>query len=272
MNFSNVEANMDLKLKGLRALVTGASRGLGFATAEKLAAEGVLLAINSRNEENLQQAAVKIQQQTGVKPLTIAGDVTQKEIAEQVVQTAIDALGGLDLLTTNAGGPPPAKFEEIDDAMWQNAFELCLMMHVRLIRAALPALRQSQAASVVTFTSYSAKQPIPNLILSNTLRAGVLGLTKSLSQEYGALGIRFNSVLPAWIETERVISLMENRAQINKTSIEEEIQKQAQQSVFGRMGTAEELANAVVFLLSPLSSYITGVMLTVDGGMYKALY
>ncbi len=263
---------MDLKLKGMRALITGASRGLGFATAQKLAAEGVILAINSHNPENLNQAALKIEQQTGTRPITIAGDVTKKESAEQVVQQAISALGGLDLLTTNAGGPPPAKFEEIDDEGWQNAFELCLMMHIRLIRAALPALRQSKAASVVTFTSYSAKQPIPNLILSNTLRAGVLGLTKSLSQEYGSQGIRFNSVLPAWIETERVLSLMENRAQINQSTIEEEIQKQAQQSVFGRMGTAEELANAVVFLLSPLSSYITGVMLTVDGGMYKALY
>jgi 3-oxoacyl-[acyl-carrier protein] reductase len=267
-----VEKKMDLKLNGLRALITGASRGLGYATAQKLAAEGVLVAINSRNEENLKQAALQIEQQTGVKPLTIAGDVTQPEGAAQVVQQAIDALGGLDLLTTNAGGPPPARFEEIDDQLWQNAFELCLMMHVRLIRAALPALRQSKAASVVTFTSYSAKQPIPNLILSNTLRAGVLGLTKSLSQEYGTEGIRFNSVLPAWIETERVIALMKNRAQINQTSVEIEIQKQSQQSVFGRMGTAEELANAVVFLLSPLSSYITGVMLTVDGGMYKALY
>lgn len=263
---------MDLKLKGLRALITGASRGLGFATAQKLATEGVNLAINSHDEDHLQQAAFKIEQQTGIKPITIAGDVTQKEGAEQVVKRAVNALGGLDLLTTNAGGPPPAKFEELNDTDWQNAFELCLMMHVRLIRAALPALRQSKAASVVTFTSYSAKQPIPNLILSNTLRAGVLGLTKSLSQEYGVQGIRFNSVLPAWIETERVISLMENRAQINQTSLEEEIQKQAQQSVFGRMGTADELANAVVFLLSPLSSYITGVMLTVDGGMYKALY
>ncbi len=263
---------MDLKLKGLRALVCGASRGLGFATAQKLAAEGVNLAINSRNPQNLMEAASKIEALTGVKPLTLPGDVTKKESAEEVVQRAIDGLGGLDLLTTNAGGPPPAKFEEIDDTLWQSAFELCLMMHVRLIRAALPALRQSKAASVVTFTSYSAKQPIPNLILSNTLRAGVLGLTKSLSQEYGALGIRFNSVLPAWIETERVMTLMESRAQANKTSVEEEIEKQAQQSVFGRMGTAEELANAVVFLLSPLASYITGVMLTVDGGMYKALY
>lgn len=263
---------MDLKLKGLRGLITGASRGLGFATAQKLAAEGVLLAINSHNAENLEQAALKIKQLSGVKPITIAGDVTQKEGAELVVQQAIQALGGLDLLTTNAGGPPPAKFEDLDDIAWQVAFEQCLMMHVRLIRAALPALRQSKAASVVTFTSYSAKQPIPNLILSNTLRAGVLGLTKSLSQEYGPHGIRFNSVLPAWIETERVISLMQNRAQLNQTSVDEEIQKQAQQSVFGRMGTAEELANAVVFLLSPLSSYITGVMLTVDGGMYKALY
>ncbi|MCS6907199.1 MAG: SDR family oxidoreductase [Anaerolineales bacterium] len=263
---------MDLKLKGLRALITGASRGLGFATALRLAAEGVNLAINSRSTENLQHAAEKIEHETGSRPVIVPGDVAQREEAERVVHRAIDALGGLDLLATNAGGPPPGKFEELDDIAWQQAFELCLMMHVRLIRAALPALRRSKAASVVTFTSYSAKQPIPNLILSNTLRAGVLGLTKSLSQEYGPEGIRFNSVLPAWIETERVLALMEHRARINQSSVEEEIHKQAQQSVFGRMGTAEELASAVVFLLSPVSSYITGVMLTVDGGMYKALF
>ncbi|MFZ5808984.1 MAG: SDR family oxidoreductase [Chloroflexota bacterium] len=261
---------MDTQLKGLRALVTGASRGLGFATAVKLAQEGVKVAINSRSAENLASAAEKIYQAGGLKPFTIAGDVSQSGVPEQVVSQAVETLGGLDLLVTNAGGPPAGRFEDLDATAWQSAFELCLLMHVRLIRAALPALRQSSAASVVTFTSYSAKQPIPNLVLSNSLRAGVLGLTKTLALEYGPAGIRFNSILPAWMDTERVTELMENRARMNGTSLEEEIQKQSRESPLGRMGSAEELANAAVFLLSPLSSYITGVMLTVDGGMYKA--
>jgi 3-oxoacyl-[acyl-carrier protein] reductase len=143
------------------------------------------------------------------------------------------------------------------------------MSHVRLIRAALPHLKQSKAASVLTVTSYSVKQPIPNLVLSNSIRAATVGLTKSLALELGAAGIRFNSILPAWTETERVYDLMKFRAAQNGTTVEEEIAKQSQDSPLGRMGTPEEFANAAVFLVSPAASYITGVMLTVDGGMYK---
>jgi 3-oxoacyl-[acyl-carrier protein] reductase len=143
------------------------------------------------------------------------------------------------------------------------------MSHVRLIRAALPHLRRSQAPSVLTVTSYSVKQPIPNLVLSNSLRSATVGLTKTLALELGAEGIRFNSILPAWTSTERVYELLEYRAQVNGTSLEEEILKQAKESPFGRMGTPQEFANAAVFLVSPAASYITGMMLTIDGGMYK---
>ena len=140
---------------------------------------------------------------------------------------------------------------------------------MRLIRSALPHLRKSPAASVLTITSYSVKQPIPNLVLSNSVRAATVGLTKSLAIELGADGIRFNSILPAWTVTERVYELMEHRAKVNGTTVEEEIAKQASESPFGRMAQPEEFANAAVFLLSPVASYITGVMLPVDGGMYK---
>jgi 3-oxoacyl-[acyl-carrier protein] reductase len=138
-----------------------------------------------------------------------------------------------------------------------------------LIRAALPWLRKSSAASVLAITSYSVKQPIPNLVLSNSIRAATVGLIKTLALELGVDGIRFNSILPAWTETERVYALMENRARLNGTSVEEELAKQAKDSALGRMGTPEEFANAAVFLVSPAAAYITGVMLTVDGGMYK---
>ncbi len=261
---------MDYKLNGLRALVSGSSRGLGLATATLLAKEGAVVTINGRNAAHLEQAATQIEQVSGRKPYPIVADVSQKDEPERVVEKAVEKMGGLDLLATNAGGPPSGRFEDFDDEKWQAAFELCLMVHVRFIRAALPHLRKSKAPSVLTFTSYSAKQPIPNLVLSNSLRAGVLGLTKSLALEYGAQGIRFNSILPAWTETERVVDLMKARAQINSTTPAEEIQKQSRESPFGRMGSVEEFAQAAVFLLSPVSSYITGVMLTVDGGMYKA--
>ena len=145
------------------------------------------------------------------------------------------------------------------------------MCHVRLIRAALPSLRQSPTPSVLTFTSYSVKQPIPYLVLSNSVRLATIGLTKTLALELGNEGIRFNSILPAWTETERVIDLLIARAKINGTTPEEEIEKQAKESVFNRMGSVEEFANAAVFLLSPAASYITGVMLTVDGGMIKGM-
>jgi len=146
------------------------------------------------------------------------------------------------------------------------------MSHVRLIRAALPYLRQSKAASVLTITSYSVKQPIPNLVLSNSIRSATTGLTKSLALELGKDGIRFNSILPAWTDTERVQELLAARAKLNGTTVEEELWKQTIDSPFGRMGTPEEFANAAVFLLSPAASYVTGVMLSVDGGMYKGTY
>lgn len=260
---------MDLHLKGLRALVTGASRGLGYATALGLAREGVGVALNSRDSEKLTVAAQALAQATGAQVVATPGDVTEPAMPEQLIAQAVEALGGLDLLVTNAGGPPPGKFEAFDDAAWQRAIDLSLMGHVRLIRAALPYLRQSKAASVLTITSYSVKQPIANLILSNSVRLATVGLTKSLALELGAEGIRFNSILPAWTETERVYELMNARAKASGGSVDDEIARQAKDSPLGRMGRPEEFANAAVFLLSPAASYITGVMLSVDGGMYK---
>lgn len=260
---------MDLNLKGKRAFVAGSSRGLGYAIARGLALEGAAVVINGRNAERLETARKRLNEETGAQIFIAPGDVVAPEVPELLIQQAVQALGGLDLLVTNAGGPPPGRFETFDDNTWQKAIELSLMSHVRLIRAALPYLRQSSAASVLTITSYSVKQPIPNLVLSNSIRAATVGLTKSLALELGSDGIRFNSILPGWTETERVIELMQARAQTNGTTLEEEIARQAKDSPFGRMGRPEEFANAAVFLLSPAASYITGVMLTVDGGMYK---
>ncbi len=260
---------MDLQLAGKRALVTGASRGLGYAVAQLLAAEGCQVAINSRSAEKINAAAQKMAQDTGGKVVGLAGDVGQAAVAEQLVKAAVDALGGLDILVCNAGGPPPGAFESFDEATWQKAIDLSFMSNVRLIKAALPFLRQSAAASVLTVTSYSVKQPIANLILSNSIRAATVGLTKSLALEMGKDGIRFNSILPAWTETERVTELMTARAKVNGTTVDEEIAKQSKESSFGRMARPEEFANAAVFLVSPAASYITGVMLAVDGGMYK---
>ncbi|HEY9077405.1 MAG TPA: SDR family oxidoreductase [Anaerolineaceae bacterium] len=263
---------MDLGLNNKRILITGASRGLGGATALVLAAEGARLVINSRGQENLDQRAIAIRQQTGSEVYTVAGDITNPDFPSSLVQQAVHYLGGLDILITNAGGPPAGKFESFDDNTWQRAIELSLMSHVRLIRASLPYLRESKDASVLTITSYSVKQPIPNLVLSNSIRAATVGLTKSLALELGSEGIRFNSILPAWIETERITELMTFRAKANQTTLEEELQKQAKESSLGRVGRPDEFARAAAFLVSHAASYITGVMLTVDGGMYKGTF
>jgi 3-oxoacyl-[acyl-carrier protein] reductase len=260
---------MDLQLKGKIALITGASKGLGFAAAKTLAEEGARVAINARNPEKLALAAAELTEIGCSECLALAGDLLDPELPEKLVQRVVDNWGGLDILVTNAGGPPPGAFESFNDADWQNAVELSLMIHVRLIRAALPWLKKSSTPSVLTVTSYSVKQPIPNLVLSNAVRAATVGLTKSLALELGSAGIRFNSILPGWTETERVTQLMEARAKTNATTVKEEITKQAKESPLGRMGKPEEFGRAAAFLVSPVASYITGVMLNIDGGMYR---
>jgi 3-oxoacyl-[acyl-carrier protein] reductase len=263
---------MDLLLKGKRALVTGSSRGLGYAIALTLAKEGCRVMINSRNEAKVHEAAKVIAEETGAQVIASVGDLTDPDVPVRLVEESARAFGGLDILITNAGGPPAGAFESFNEAAWQKAIDLSFMSHVRLIGAALPFLKQSKAASVLTITSYAVKQPIPNLVLSNSIRLATAGLTKSLALELGPAGIRSNSILPGWTETERVYDLMKSRAAQKKTTIEEEIAKQVEESPLGRMARPEEVANAAVFLVSPAASYITGVMLAVDGGIIKGTF
>jgi 3-oxoacyl-[acyl-carrier protein] reductase len=263
---------MDLHLEGLRALVTGSSKGLGYATALTLAREGCRPVINSRDQVGVSAAAAKISADTGVKALALVGDLADPDVPARLVNEAARLLGGLDILITNAGGPPSGAFESMNEADWQKAIDLTLLSHVRLIKAALPFLRKSKSASVLTITSYSVKQPIPNLVLSNSIRAATVGLTKSLALEIGQDGIRFNSILPAWTNTKRVIELMTFRAKQNHTTLKKEMDLQSKDSPLGRMGTPEEFANAAVFLVSPAASYITGMMLAVDGGIIKVTF
>jgi 3-oxoacyl-[acyl-carrier protein] reductase len=263
---------MDLGLHGAKALVCGSSRGLGYATARVLAAEGALVAINGRKADRLEEAARALRAETSTKVFPLAGDISTREGPTAIVAAAREAMGGIDILVTNSGGPPPGRFDELPDAAWQTAYELLVMSTVRLVRAALPALRASDRASVLAVTSYAIKQPLPNLILSNALRAAVAGMMKSLALELGDEGIRFNCILPAWTDTERVQQLMQDRALRAGTSAEDETRKQAAESPLGRLGRADEFGRAAAFLCSPAASYITGLMLTVDGGMYKGMY
>lgn len=263
---------MNLDLIGKTALVTGASRGLGFAAAQVLSEEGCKVVINGRNQVSIEKAVERIQSVTHNDLAGIPGDVTQSGDIERIVAMAVERFGGLDILITNAGGPPPGGFEKFDDLEWQNAINLNFMSHVRLIRAALPHLRSSKAASVLTVTSYSIKQPIGGLILSNSIRAAVAGLTKSLALDLGKEGIRFNSILPGWTETERVTQLMQARAEQNNTSVEAEIASQMSESPLGRMAQPREFGKAAAFLVSPAASYITGILFPLDGGMIKGTF
>ena len=258
-------------LANKRILITGSSRGLGYATAYTLAKEGARVAINGREETKIKDIAAEMSKETGSQVIGLAGDVSLPVVPEKLIQQTAMEFGGLDILITNAGGPPPGSIDSLDEAAWQKGVDLCLMLHVRLIRSALPFLRKSESASVLTVTSFTVKQPLENLLLSNSIRTAVIGLTKSLSLDLGKEGIRVNSILPGWTETERVTQLMTARATANNSTAEEEARKQAAAIALGRMGQPQEFANAAAFIVSPAASYITGVMLGVDGGLIKGI-
>lgn len=262
---------MDLLLAGKIIFIAGSSQGLGYSIAESLLNEKAVVIINGRNQEKLEKAAEILTQNTNGSVFPFTGDVTDVDFPSKLFKFIKSKFDKLDVLITNSGGPAPGAFELINDETWYNAFELSFLSHVRLIRAMLPLLRFSDSANVLTVTSYSVKQPIPNLVLSNSIRAATIGLTKTLALELGKDGIRFNSILPGWTKTERVKTLMENRAQIYNSSVEDEIAKQASESPLGRMAEPEEFANVAVFLVSPRASYLTGTMLSVDGGMVKGI-
>lgn len=263
---------MNLHLKDKKALVTGSSKGLGLGVATLLAAEGAKVVINSRKQQNLEAARQKIFAETGQQVYTVPGDLMGAEEADRLVDAAAEKLGGLDILVTNTGGPRPGKFESLTEEDWLGAFNLLLMSHVRLIRHALPYLRKSNTPSVLTITSTAVKQPIPNLILSNSLRAATAGMIKTLSQELGTEGIRFNSIMPGSTNTERIQSLTEANAAASGISIEEQMARLVAEVPLHRIATVEEFATAAVFLVSPAASYLNGIMLSVDGGAVKSLF
>jgi 3-oxoacyl-[acyl-carrier protein] reductase len=265
---------MDLQLQGKKALISASSSGLGLATAIQLAKEGADIVICGRNEDRLNQAVneIKNQSQSRSQVFSFATELSQLESIEHLIDFAGEKLGGLDILITNAGGPPPGRFDCLQLSDWHQAFALTLMSCTYLIRTALPLLRQSKNASILTITSISTKQPIPGLILSNVFRPGVVGLTKTLSQELGPENIRVNSILPGWTMTEHAKRLLTSMSQKNKTTFKEEYDKVSQATSLKRLGQPEEFSKAAVFLVSPAASYITGVMLQVDGGSYGGLF
>jgi len=255
---------MDLGLRGRAALVAASSKGMGLAIAQQFAAEGADVGMCARDTSTLERAAESVRAH-GTRVVAHTADVSNAAEATAVVERCVAELGRLDALVINAGGPPFGTFDTLDDEAWERAYQLTFMSAVRMVRAALPALRQSDAASVLFVSSFSVRQPIAGLILSNAVRMGVAGLAKTLTFEL-APSIRVNTLLPGSIATQRAIDLAAARAGQGQSA--DDVMSTAAQSIpLNRYGTPDEFARVAVFLSSPAAGYVTGTTLPVDGGL-----
>lgn len=261
---------MELGLNGKTALVVASSQGLGKAIAASLVNEGVNVMLASRNEEQLESVEYELAGLEKGKVSHIRSDITNPEDIRNMVEKTKAEFGRLDILINNAGGPPAGSFEEMTDEHWQNAFELNLLSYIRVIREALPLLKVN-GGKIINIASSSIKEPIPGLILSNTFRTGIVGLSKTLASELAPFNILINTVGPGRIATDRVKHLDEVNA--SKTGYSrEEIENLEKKTIpLQRYGRPEEFANVVTFLVSDANTYMTGSSFLVDGGKIKAI-
>ncbi len=261
---------MDLGLKGKTALIIASSKGLGKAVATELVKEGANVMLTSRNEETLQAVQKELEALNAGKVAYHVCDITKPAQIKDLVKETQKTFGSIQILLNNAGGPPSGDFDDFDDDAWQDAFELNLFSYIRVIREVLPDLRK-EGGRIVNIASISVKTPISNLILSNTFRNGIVGLSKSLAEELAADNILVNVAAPGKISTGRIQELDQDRARRAGVSVEE-IKEQAKADIpLGRLGEPEEFAKAVTFLLSYANTYITGETILIDGGMAKTI-
>jgi 3-oxoacyl-[acyl-carrier protein] reductase len=263
---------MDLGLENKVALVAAASRGLGFAIAAELAREGASLVICSRKPASLDRAAQAIAGLTGTAPVAIPADVSRPDDVARLVDAETARFGRVYVLVTNAGGPPAGPFESHDMAAWQSAFHLTLASAVELTRRVLPGMKQRRWGRLINVTSIAVKQPVDQLILSNSLRAAVTGFARTLANEVAPFGITVNNVLPGYSRTERVDELATARSAregISAADVRAEFERQIPA---GRLGEPQELAALTAFLASERAAYITGQSIAVDGGWIRSLF
>lgn len=262
---------MDLGLQGRVAIVGGGSKGIGRAVAALLAAEGARVVIAARGAEALDAAASEIRAATGADVLPVACDMARDTDIEALVRRTVEAYGAIDIIVNNAGGPPPGRFEQHDDAAWQHAFATNLMSVVRLVRASLPHLKASGQARVINITSTAVKEPIDGLILSNSIRLGTTGLAKTLSRELGPDGITVNNVGPGLTMTGRIRPVIEAQANAEGRAFEDVAADRARRIPVGRLASPEDIAGMVVFLASAQARHVTGQTILVDGGSTGAV-
>jgi len=262
---------MDFGLEKKVALVAAASSGIGFACARELAREGARVFLCSRDAQHAADAAQKIHEETGADVAGIACDVTNDAQVHAFVNLAIERGGKIDICVTNAGGPPAKTFAETDLDTFRHAFELNALSAIRFAKLVLPGMLERKWGRIVNITSVSVKQPIDGLLLSNTVRAGLTGWAKTVSNEVAAQGVTVNNVAPGYTLTDRQDYLAEVRGQALGKSKQEVIDSWGEQAPIRRMAQPEEIAAAVAFLASERASYITGVTLQVDGGWVKSL-
>jgi 3-oxoacyl-[acyl-carrier protein] reductase len=261
---------MDLGLKGKVAMVAGASRGLGYAVAEALAAEGAIVSISSSNQASIDEAAKRLSA-NGAKAWGAVVDVRSGDQIAAWGQQTIERFGGIDLLFTNGGGPQAGAAVSFDDAAWQNAADLLLFSAIRMVRVAVPSMKQRGGGAILMSTSGSVKEPIPNLGLSTVLRASVSALAKTLALELAGDRIRVNQIIPGRIDTDRVKHLDQLTAQKTGTTAEEAKKKSITAIPAGRYGDPREYGKVAAFLLSDAASYMTGATVQVDGGQIKSV-
>lgn len=262
---------MDLGLKDRVALVAASSQGIGRATAEAFAAEGCRIAMCARNKQTLQASAEKIRKQYKVEVLEEAFDVTDAAAVSRFVAAVAGKFGSVDICVTNAGGPPAKGFLAATLEEWQRALELNFLSTVYFAREVIPHMQRKRWGRIVTLTSITTKQPVADLVLSNAVRAAVVGLVKSLANEFGKDGILVNNVGPGFTATDRLKELAAARAPGSGKSESEIFEGWAADAPLKRLGEPREVAETIVWLASERASYITGQTVLVDGGVYKGL-